>query len=207
MVFIVLIYFSTDASENLLVSDPVEDSTNVFSKKPRKVTKPTAPVPPRKRALAVSGQSSAKSIVEKATKHHIMQCCGAKCSWNFTMNQVIALHTLIACKSPAESKLWLKQKLSASRHDAPTGNQLQLLVEGRVVCQQAFKLLYGFSNNKFYAALGDCSGAESLPVLGNVGNTSAAKLTTREHMSNWVTTFVEGVGDHDPTSNTVYIPR
>ena len=70
-----------------------------------------------------------------------------------------------------------------------------------------FKNLYGISNNKYYKALELGKNPEAVVVHQNVNNQHASKPTARNNMHAWITTFVEGCGDHHPTENVIYIPR
>lgn len=123
------------------------------------------------------------------------------------MQQVIEYHQFYAKKTNTESTLWLKNLLSSSQKKSETSEILHITVDKKPLCQTAFKLLYGISNNKYYAALHAVDTPDTIPIHGNINNQHALKQTAREHMSNWLTSFVEKVGDKSPTDYTIYIPK
>lgn len=106
-----------------------------------------------------------------------------------------------------ESKTWLKQRLESSITVHKEKSSLVLLVSGKHVCNAAFKLLYGLSNNKFAAAQKDSVIPHSIPVHGNINNNNRSNFTAKQHVFNWIQDFVEECGDVHPTESTIYVPK
>ena len=83
------------------------------------------------------------------------------------MQQCIDFHELIAAKSPAESKLWLKQKITSCTLGEGTQKVTHMVVNNKHVCSTGFKLLYGISNNKYYGACKKSEQPEVIPLHSN----------------------------------------
>jgi hypothetical protein len=105
--------------------------------------------------------------------------------------------------SQLQSRDWLRTTIAAC---TGLGNHLQLHYRGQEVCQKAFKLLHGFSNNKFAQALLDSRSPYTLPVHGNIRNTNAERLDHRATCQYWIEEFITANGDIDPASGKVHIP-
>jgi hypothetical protein len=106
-----------------------------------------------------------------------------------------------------ESCTWLKHTLENSRIVSNGKQTVRLAVSGKEICNAAFKLLYGISNNKYATAMKSANIPHTIPVHGNIGNKHHSKFTSKQSMFNWITDFVEECGDAHPTDGTIYVPK
>jgi hypothetical protein len=200
----VFTHISTDL---YIISDPPTQETTKLLEHRHKKRFAKTNTTPKKQKTVLSSTLDAKTSLEKCINHYTQQCCTKKCLWNFTMQQAIDYHQFYSKKSGAESLTWLTNLLAAAHTRSESSDVLQLVVDKKHLCQTGFKLLYGISNNKYYKALQSSDTPDVLPIHGNVNNQNAVRQTAREHMSNWLTSFVSSVGDPSPTDDTIYIPK
>jgi hypothetical protein len=182
-----------------------QTDNQLLRKRALKTLTPHQKVAQEKKKLKATPARS-KSVKEKAMKHYMLGCCKSSCLWTFSLQSCIQYHQFIASKTQVESKSWLRSKLAAGRLVTNGSESIQILVEGHNICRTAFKLLYGISNNKFYAAMKDFDNPVSIVTHGNLGNRNASNETAKENMYNWVMDFIAEAGDCDPTNTTIHIP-
>ena len=167
-----------------IISNPPEPDPHNISSHHHKKQFATSKPQSSKRKTVLSSTLDAKTSLEKCISHYTQQCCTKKCLWNFTLQQAIDYHQFYAKKSSAESSHWLTNLLAAAYNKNENSDVIQLVVDKRCLCQTAFKLLYGISNNKYYWALQASNTPEVLQVHKNVNNQNAVKQTAHKHMSN-----------------------
>ena len=146
------------------------------------------------------------SVDEHASRDYMRQCCKSRCSWLIALDECIKAHIFFSHLSQAESRNWLKERILASSTSTNGRRECNLIFVDRHVCNQAFKLLYGISNNKFSQALHDCQFPHTLPVHGNTGRTNRANISAQQHIFNWISEFIDSCGDRDPASDHIHFP-
>jgi hypothetical protein len=151
--------------------------------------------------------SEEKNVTEKVMKHYVIEYCkGKRCTWNLTLNDFIATPTFYSAKSANESHEWLKQKIVDNTSKEGDRMEIQMKWRGKSICCQAFKLIYGISNNKWTRAQRESSNPFAITVHGNTGRSVERGMTAKQSVYNWIHEFIEANGDHDPTHNLIHIP-
>jgi hypothetical protein len=86
-------------------------------------------------------------------------------------------------------------------------HRIHLRFHGTKVCTTAFKLLYGFSNNKYTHAL-QLTETPYAPIYhGNTANLNAAQHTAHVNTHFWFYNFILANGDYDPSTGHIHIPE
>jgi hypothetical protein len=144
------------------------------------------------------------SIFSTAFQHYSVECCKDHCLWKFSLQECADAHTWYKGQSQQQSREWLRTTIQACMNSAT--DHVALRSHGKSLCHQAFKLLYGFSNNKFDLALADARRIGCLVTHGNLGNHNAEKLGRKFIIHTWLEEFLAVNGDTDPVSGNIHIP-
>lgn len=125
------------------------------------------------------------------------------CVGQFSFQQCLESHLWYSGQSQLSSRDWLHTVIQAS---TLVHGPLHLLYRGVPVCQRAFKLLHGLSNNKFAQARKDAALPYTILTHGNLCNTNAEKPALHSQMHCWIEEYITANGDIDPVTSHVHIP-
>jgi len=142
-------------------------------------------------------------LIGNAHKHFLQTCCSKCCMASLSFEDVLDSHIWYHGLSQADSLEWLRTALVATRDDS---GHSQLRFRGALICHRGYKLVYGFSNNKFSHALRLAEHPYMPYIHGNVANLNASNDQAHMLTHYWFMNFIQTNGDRDPASNNIHIP-
>ena len=160
---------------------------------------------PTTRAKHAKERKKLDELRERTWKDYSYGCCKQECMWDFTFKQCFGLHKFYCSKTTLEASSWLSTVMSSSLVENEFGTTSILHVHGKPVCQKAFKLLHGISNNKWNSVANNRD-ANRFPIHANTGNQNAVRTTTRVVLRTWLDEYIRSAGCANPAKDEIHLP-
>lgn len=155
-----------------------------------------------------SDRKSSRKLKSKLDIHNVMDdlklvcLCEQQCIEKFNIGEVLAGRKFFHSKNEVGKLQWLIDVLKLFYNIDQ--NKVTLMLNGHVVCRDAFLVYYGISQYKYYAAKKNIQNGNLIAIHGN--SLRNYKRTIEDKCFTYLQSIMEHYGDVQPDSDEVHLP-